>query len=271
MSSNPNGFAPLYAIIAKTRDEKSGEWGRLLEWQDDDSCTHQWAMPLELLESDGSDVRRELARLGLHISPNQYARGLLVAYIKVWPVEARARCVDRLGWHGNTFVTPTGSIGEAEELVVFQNSHAIEPAYVESGTADEWRDSVAALAVGNTRLVFALSVAFAGALAEIAGEDSGGFHLRGASSCGKSTALKLAASVWGNPSTYVRLWRGTVNGLEGLATLHNDSLLILDEIGQIDPNDAGEAAYLLANGQGKVRASRNGFARSAATLATVIP
>ena len=156
-------------------------------------------MPLELLEGDGSEVRRELARLGLHISPNQSARGLLAAYIKVWPVEARARCVDRLGWHGNTFVTPSGSIGEAEELVVFQNSHAIEPAYAESGTADDWRDSVAALAAGNTRLVFALSVAFAGALAEIAGEDSGGFHLRGASSSGKSTALKLAASVWVTP------------------------------------------------------------------------
>ena len=27
--------APLH-VIAKTRDEKSGEWGRLLEWQDDD-------------------------------------------------------------------------------------------------------------------------------------------------------------------------------------------------------------------------------------------
>ena len=254
--------APLH-VIAKTRDEKSGEWGRLLEWQDDDGHTHQWAMPLELLESDGLDVRRELARLGLQISPSPSARGLLATYIKVWPIDARARCVDRLGWHGNTFVTPNGSIGEAEELVVFQNSHATEPAYSESGTADEWRDSVAALAAGNTRLVFALSVAFAGALAEIAGEDSGGFHLRGASSSGKSTALKLAASVWGNPSTYVRLWRGTVNGLEGLATLHNDGLLILDEIGQIDPNDAGEAAYLLANGQGKVRASRNGLARSA--------
>lgn len=102
-------------------------------------------------------------------------------------------------------------------------------------------------------------MAFAGALAEIAGEDSGGFHLRGASSSGKSTVLRLAASVWGNPSTYVRLWRGTVNGLEGLATLHNDGLLILDAIGQVDPDDAGEAAYLLANGQGKVRASGMGL------------
>jgi putative DNA primase/helicase len=253
--------APLH-VVAKTRDEKSGEWGRMLEWLDDDGKKHQWAMPLELLEGDGTEVRRELARLGLHISPNQIARNLLAAYIKVWPVDARACCVDRLGWHGDVFVTPSGPIGHTKELVVFQNAHAIEPAFSTSGNEYEWRDSVAALAQGNSRLVFALSVAFAGALAHIAGEDSGGFHFRGASSSGKSTALKLAASVWGNPSTYVRLWRGTINGLEGLAALHNDGLLILDEISQIDPNAAGDAAYLLANGQGKARANRNGLARA---------
>ena len=66
----------------------------------------------------------------------------------------------------------------------------------------------------------------------------------------------MAASVWGEPSAYVWLWRATANGLEGLAALHNDGLLILDELSQIDPREAGEAAYLLANGQGKARASR---------------
>lgn len=121
---------------------------------------------------------------------------------------------------------------------------------------------MAALAQGNTRLVFALSAAFAGPLADIAEEDSGGFHFRGTSSSGKSTALRLAASVWGNPSRYMRLWRSTTNGLEGLAALHNDSLLILDEIGQIDPAAAGEAAYMLANGQGKARAKLNGHAKA---------
>lgn len=249
-------------VVALTRDENSGEWGRLLEWIDDDGKKHQWAMPLELMEGDGSEVRRELARQGLNISPNPNARNLLAVFIKVWPVEARARCVNRLGWYGDVFVRPAESIGKTNERVVFQNGHAIEPAYSESGTADEWRDSVARLAQGNSRIVFALSTAFAGPLVSIAGDDSGGFHFRGASSSGKSTALKVAASVWGKPSSYVRLWRGTVNGLEGLAALHNDSLLILDEIGQVDPAAAGDAAYLLANGQGKARATRNGLARA---------
>ena len=260
----PRWICSRLDVIAMTRDAKSGEWGRLLEWRDDDRVRHQWAMPLELLQGDGSEVRRELARLGLSIAPGKGARDLLSSFLQVWPVQARARCVERLGWHGAVYVTPAESIGQDDEIVVFQNAHALEPAFSTTGTAEEWRDSVAALAAGNSRLVFALSVAFAGALADVAGEDSGGFHLRGGSSTGKSSILRAAASVWGDPSAYPRLWRATANGLEGLAALHNDGLLILDELSQIDPREAGEAAYLLANGQGKVRASRTGAARQSA-------
>ncbi len=253
------------AVVAATRDAKSNAWGRLLEWRDADDVRHQWAMPLELLQGDGVEVRRELAQAGLAIAPGRAARELLASYVQVWPVKDRARCVDRLGWQGAVYVTPAGSIGERGERVVFQNSHAIEPAFSVAGTAEDWRDTVARLAQGNSRLVFALSVAFAGPLANVAGEDSGGFHIRGGTSIGKSTALKVAASVWGDPVAYPRLWRATANGLEGLAALHNDGLLILDELSQIDPKEAGEAAYLLANGQGKTRAARSGTARQAAS------
>ena len=171
-----NKRAPVWVcsplgVVAKTRDGKGGEWGRLLEWFDDDNVRHQWAMPLELLEGDGNDVRRELARLGLRIASNRVARDLLAAYIKIWPVEQRARCVERLGWHGAVFTMPSETIGDAGELVVFQNAHAIEPAFATAGTAEEWRDSVAALAAGNTRVVFAVCTAFAGALAGLVGED----------------------------------------------------------------------------------------------------
>lgn len=259
----PTWICSPLRVLAKTRDNKSGDWGRLLEWHDDDGVLHQWAMPLEILESDGSDLRRELARLGVRISPSRVARELLVAYLKLWPVEDRARCVDRLGWHGQCYITPAAVIGSSDERVVFQNAHAIEPALCVSGSTQDWCNSVAALAAGNSRIVFAISVAFASTLAAITCEDSGGFHLRGKSSTGKSTALKAAASVWGDPSNYLRQWRATANGLEGLAALHNDGLLILDELEQVDPREAGEIAYMLGNGQGKARASRTGTARTA--------
>lgn len=264
-----NARAPLWVcaplrIIAKTRGTKSADWGRLLEWHDPDGRPHRWAVPAELLAGDGLEVRRELMRLGLEVAPSKRARDLLSTYMQVWPVTERARCVDRLGWHGAVYVLPEEAIGAEAEAVVFQSAAAVEPAYAQAGTVEHWRDTVAALAAGNSRMVFAIACAFAPALAALVGEDSGGFHLRGKSSSGKSTALALAASVWGNPASFTRLWRTTTNGLEGLAAVHSDCVLILDELSQMDPREAGDAAYLLANGQGKTRASRAGMARQPA-------
>jgi uncharacterized protein (DUF927 family) len=259
--------APLY-VVASTRDGKSSAWGRLLEWHDPDGVGHQWAMPNELLQGDGIEVRRELARQGLSISPLKAARELLATYLQVWRPDAQARCVDRLGWHDGVYVLPGEVVGHNGETVVFQNACLVEPAFSVAGTAEDWRDHVATLAQGNSRLELAICIAFAGPLLKLAGEDSGGFHLHGPSSSGKSTALKVSASVWGkpdHPDPYWRSWRMTTNGLEGLAALHNDGMLILDELSEADPREAGEAAYLLANGLGKARAARNGTARQSAS------
>jgi uncharacterized protein (DUF927 family) len=104
--------------------------------------------------------------------------------------------------------------------------------------------------------VLAISASFAGALLHLAGLESGGIHLFGNSSTGKTTLLKLAASVWGD-SGLVRSWRATANGLEGVANRTSDVVLILDELGQIDSKDAATALYMLATGVGKIRMKRD--------------
>ena len=221
-------------------------------------------MSAESLVGDGIEVLREPARLGLAVPTGRKDRELMLAYIQFWPTERRARSVDKLGWHGAAYVTPLGAVGDDEEAIVFQG-HAAQTGFSQSGSVDQWRAGVGRLARGSTRLVFAVSAAFAGPLGHLTGEDSGGFHLRGPSSSGKTTALIVAASVWGKPAGYIRLWRATTNGLEGLAAQHNDGLLILDEISQVDPREVGEAAYLLANGRGKARAARTGEAKQSAS------
>jgi putative DNA primase/helicase len=101
-----------------------------------------------------------------------------------------------------------------------------------------------------------ISAAFVGPLLHLAGLESGGLHLFGTSSTGKTTLLKLAASVWGD-SGVVRSWRATANGLEGVANRTSDVILILDELGQRDTKDAATALYMLASGVGKIRMNRN--------------
>lgn len=156
--------SPLH-VVAKTRDLNSEEWGRLLEWSDEDGVKHQWAMPMEMLQGESTDVRRQLVRLGLTISTRKSARDLLTEYIQVWKVKDRARCVECLGWHDQVYVTPSATIGGSGEIVVFQNSHAVEPALSIAGDVNGWKENVSKVAIGNSRLVFALSTSFAGPLA----------------------------------------------------------------------------------------------------------
>ncbi|MGL5949309.1 MAG: DUF927 domain-containing protein, partial [Aeromonas sp.] len=126
----------------------------------------------------------------------------------------------------------------------------------------EWRANVAALAVGNSRLAFALSLAFAAPLLRLAGMDGGGFHLKGDSTDGKTTIMLAAASVYGEPRRFAQTWRATGNAIEGIASHRNDALLCLDELGELDGREAGKTAYMLANGQGKGRSKQDGELRA---------
>lgn len=257
--------APL-TVEALTRDAEGGAWGRLLAWEDRDGRAHRWAMPAALLAGDGAELRRELLAGGLAITSNRRERQRLEDYVAQARTEARVRCVERAGWHGDAYVTPTATYGQAAaERVLYQSETLAGHTLGQAGTLAGWRAHVAALCVGNSRLLFAVSVGFAALLLGRLGEESGGFHLRGTSSGGKTTALHVAASLFGPPDRYVQRWRATANGLEAMASAHCDGLLILDELAQVDPKDAGEAAYLLANGQGKARAGRSGGARPRAS------
>ena len=148
-----------------------------------------------------------------------------------------------------------------------QTATAQEHTFRQAGTLESWQQNVARYAVGNSRLVIALSAAFAGPLIGPCAAEGGGLHFRGASSTGKSTALHVAGSAWGGGSVtgFVRSWRATANGLEGVAQGHCDTLLCLDELSQLQARDAGEAAYMLANGSGKSRSARDGSARRPAS------
>ena len=250
-------------ITAMTRDADGNAWGRLLEFVDDDGRPHRWAMPLELLAGDGSEYRRALLSQGLQIAPSATARQRLTEYIQTARVKRRARCVTKTGWHNGVFVLPAETLGEHGERVLLQTLH--EPAAIRTaGTLDDWRDNVAALCAGNSRLTLAISAAFAAPLLDITGDDSGGINLQGQSSTGKTTALNAAVSVWGGPD-YLQRWRATGNGLEATAQAHNDALLCLDELAQVDAHEAGEVAYMLANGTGKQRAQRDGLAKPKAS------
>ena len=223
-------------ITACTRNTEGEEWGPLLEWNDRDALRHQWSMPMSILSGDGNELRGRLLSGGLEISPNRKARELLTTYIQTAKPEGKARCVSRIGWHDNSFVLPDTTIGCGnDEQVLYQSVHGTEHSYRTAGTLEGWQANVGRPCSGNSRLLFGVSSGFAGPLLGVVGAEPGGFHLRGASSTGKTTVLLLAGSCWGGgkQNGFVQTWRATANGLEAVAELHNHGLPPLQLLGQL--------------------------------------
>lgn len=275
---NDSPKPPIYlcsplVIVAETRDIDQSNWGRLLFWLDNDGHEHKWACPVEILAAtDTTEFRRELARNGLTIATNGKARQKLVDYVINFQPQSqdRVRCVTKTGWHGERYVLSNRVYGkQVGESVIYQGVKNGD--FACAGRLDDWKREVAARAAGNTRIVFAISTAFSGPLIEMANESGGGFQFTGETSKGKtSTIIDPAASVWGHPDRFAKKWRTTANGLETLCLSRNHSTLILDDLGQSDAKECGQAAYLIANGQGKVRMQKEGGNRPISTWKTLI-
>jgi putative DNA primase/helicase len=248
--------SPIF-VEAITRCD-GADYGRLLRFVNSDDDWKEWAMPMESLKGGGEDVRGELLRLGVDCPHSQ--RGKLASYIQSWNPKRRAICASRTGWHGKTlFVLPSETIGEGD--VVFQSFTAARNEYTRSGTIAAWEEEIGKQCTGNPFLIFSVCCALAGPLLSLLNKPGAGVHFYGDSSKGKTTGSTVAASVWGKPQSFMSTWRATSNGLEGAATMRNDCIMILDEIGQAEPREVGAAAYMLGNGSGKVRAARSGSAR----------
>lgn len=263
----------LLRVLSLPRDRSGTGWGRLVEVIDPDGNTHRWAIPARMFAGDGADLRAGLLDMGLNLASGPASRHALSDLLQRWQPPTRAITADRLGWSDETctaFVCGNGTvIGTGDVVYQHENTPAAAAEMKSAGTLDGWRETVAASCAGNPLMLMAVSLAFAGPLLEPLGMDGGGVHLRGASSRGKSTVQRAAVSVWGSPR-FLHSWRATANGLEGVAAACNASLLALDEIGEVSGREAGAAAYMLANGAGKARATRLGTARAAMRWRVVV-
>lgn len=255
-------------VLALTRASDGNGWGHLVELTDADGRVKQWAIPARMFAGDSAEVRAGLLDRGLGLAPTHEAKAKLSALLTAWNPDRRVTTTERLGWTDascTTFCLGNGQVLGSEH-VVYQSEGAPGAAAEmrAEGTREQWREEVGVRCIGNPLMVVAVSLACAGPLLEPLNMDSGGVHLRGASSCGKSTVQRVAVSVWGAPG-FLFTWRATSNGLEGVASACNATLLALDELGEVDGREAGAVTYMIGNNRGKQRADKTGRARQAAT------
>ncbi|WP_162560584.1 DUF927 domain-containing protein [Methylobacterium durans] len=253
---------PFY-VLGLARDPDGQGWSIALTWTDPDGRPHRAFVPRADLLGTGVDALRPLVASGLIIAQDPGRIRLFKQALAQLECRARVRLVKSAGWHGAAFVLPNRTIGSAADETIVFDGQAGAARYATNGTLRDWIKQVAAPATANSRLVLALSTAFAGPLNDLLQWEGGGVHLVGSSSSGKSTALVAAGSVWGGGGRagFVHTWRATGNGLESIARSHSGTLLALDELGEIDPREAAKTIYMLGNGVSKIRATREADTR----------
>jgi putative DNA primase/helicase len=243
----------LAAIAIIDNPDQDGS-ALLLEFTTFKGSVHRWTMLRSFLAGDANAIIEGLLSRGYSFKREH--KGLLLDYLYGLGkhIPESYTVTDSSGWVGKSFVLPHKTYGD--ENLRFRNVDPSPEAITElKGTLQGWKDTVAARCGGNSRLILGLGISFAAPLLPMINIESGGFHLVGDTSQGKTIILSVAASVTGIKD--IPHWRTTTNGLESTATAFNHLCLPLDEIGQADPKDVGNIAYMLANGQGKARMKKD--------------
>jgi len=251
---------PLH-VDAVTRNEcQDSDYGRLLRFRNADHRELTWAMPNELLAGKPDAILSVLMSKGFDVAYRCQSK--VCQYIAAQYPKDRVIAATSTGWQTPTlFIMPRQNIGKGKAIFQSEATHGDD--YRQGGTLEGWQAGIGAMCEGNPLLMLSVCASLAGPLLYHVQRQGGGFHVVGDSSTGKSSAILAGASVWGPAEDFKRTWRATGNGLEGIASQRNDTLLALDEIGEADPREIGAVIYAMANGTGKARASRNGSARAA--------
>lgn len=134
--------------------------------------------------------------------------------------------IGRLGWADGAFIPYDEALtldndGQGAELARAVHS---------KGTLEEWAEYIAPLRKQSLYLQIVLAAAFASVLISKVKTLPFVLHLWGGTGTGKTVALKVAASVWGNPEKYMLTLNGTTNALMGTAALLHDLPLLADEL-----------------------------------------
>lgn len=213
--------------------------------------------------SDPKLLNKTLSAIG--VSVNQKTAPLLMEYLTEvedtnYDVIPESKSIGRLGYIAgegfSPYVDNLAFDGDASfrQLYGAVKSHGSEVAWYQ--TALECRQmSVAA------RIMLAAS--FASPILSVVGSLPFFVHLWGVDSgTGKTVALMLAASVWGDPAlgNYIQSFNGTQVGQERTAAFLNHLPMCLDEL-QLTKDSKGKSSfdvYQLAQGVGRSRGRKTG-------------
>jgi putative DNA primase/helicase len=204
------------------------------------------------ISSEPDALYNALSNAGLNIFTRKAKNAVLELLQAQQHAPSTFKVATRLGWNSGAIVRPDQIVGSPKPRLerAFGN---LDPQmlakYRSGGTLQEWQTNIASICMGNSRLMFAVGLAFIGPILRfVRGPRGGGFQLWGDQETGKTTATMVAGSVWGchtgagnREIGFAETWNTTANQVEITALAHNDCLLILDETTLAGSDDRSRA------------------------------
>jgi putative DNA primase/helicase len=211
------------------------------------------------------DLYRDLGDAGCNLFSNQAQRDLQNLLQNYRQQDPKFSVVTRLGSYRTFYVRPDEIIGSPllpiELALGSLDSHMLKK-YRRRGSLKSWQERIGKLCTGNSRLMFAASLACTGPILPfVTGPRTGGFQVSGPAEKGKTAVAMVAGSIWGchrdsmrKEKGFAESWNTTGNKLEETAQAHSDALLILDETNLAGGTDKERAEAVLS---GAFRLSEN--------------
>ncbi len=254
--SDENGRISDYIeVIALSRTIDSKEWKKNIHFIDMDGEIRECNISQKTLLKK----QETLEMLGDHGFCLSCYSDRLMMYLRYAKPSRRITEVKRIGWiNAKAFICPSFIINkDKDKSFSLEDNCKKATGFEEQNTLDEWKGGVCTLCEGNAIPTLSLCAGLSGIVLKQLNLNPIMINLIGRSSIGKTTALYVAASLWGNPKEFIQQWRTTSNALEVIAESYNDCVLILDELGQVSSKDVGNIIYMLGNSKGKSRLNKD--------------
>lgn len=195
------------------------------------------------------------------------------------PLIEQARCVPQTGWHEEQFVLAESLVAPSSNAQpirldgspgLTRLANAVRPHLHSS--ANKHVDALRIPFQASPECALAILAALSAPLLRLLNQSNFALHLCGDSSRGKTSMLRVAASVYGDPFApgWVASWNTTMAGLEHRAGMLNDLPQFYDEVGGGDVEQLQRAVYMLINGEGRQRVSRDLDMRATLGWRTVV-
>ena len=183
----------------------------------------------------------------------------------------RNNAISRLGWIDNEFMPYNKTISFDGETMYKELFDAIRT----KGDYQKWKQMVENEKSLEARII--LGTSFASPLVGLLDKLVFFTHFWGTTGVGKSVALYLAESIWGEPKKLVQNLNGTAVALERLASFFCNVPLCLDELQTLKKSTSlsrdtsfDDILYKLGQGRGKSRGRKDGAIDKVSTWALSI-